>query len=374
MMPPSLTRARRSCPTGVSIPVVGRRPAPLVGTGLMADVNHVIERVDPLELDLDTADRIAEIDRVSLEAAALPLPPDVGPGVLTSLQLQSDSRPVDGLWLAREGDRLLGWCAVELPWRDNTASAYLRGAVDPAARRRGVGRALLQHALRLADAAGRSKVHAGAFQGTDGVPALRALGFTSDGLGVNAVRRVDLHAAPDGLWDRLYDEARQHAAGYELVHLVGPTPEELLDEMVTLHAAINDAPRDDPEQEEDVWDVDRVAAYDRAMAGRRQTVYRVLARHRDTGDWAGISILCVDEFAPSIAFQEDTSVVRAHRGHRLGLLMKADMLQWISRERPEVRATDTWNATTNHHMIAVNERLGATVVARHLSFRLQERP
>ena len=92
-------------------------------------------------------------------------------------------------------------------------------------------------------------------------------------------------------------------------------------------------------------------------------VYRVLARHRTSREWAGISMLCVDEFAPTVAFQEDTSVVRAHRGHRLGLLMKADMLRWISQERPEVTAADTWNATNNHHMIAVNERLGATVIA-----------
>jgi hypothetical protein len=80
----------------------------------------------------------------------------------------------------------------------------------------------------------------------------------------------------------------------------------------------------------------------------------------------------VDEFLPDVAFQEDTSVVRTHRGHRLGLLMKTDMLRWIVRERPEVSATDTWNSTTNHHMIAVNERLGATVIARHVSFRLTE--
>lgn len=52
--------------------------------------------------------------------------------------------------------------------------------------------------------------------------------------------------------------------------------------------------------------------------------------------------------------------------------MKADMLRWLSRERPEVAATDTWNATTNHHMIAVNERLGATVIAHHETYRLRE--
>ena len=82
-----------------------------------------------------------------------------------------------------------------------------------------------------------------------------------------------------------------------------------------------------------------------------------------------MSILCVDEFAPAVAFQEDTSVVGKHRGHRLGLLMKADMLRWCHQERPEVGATITWNATSNHHMIAVNEMLGATVVARNANYR-----
>jgi RimJ/RimL family protein N-acetyltransferase len=56
-------------------------------------------------------------------------------------------------------------------------------------------------------------------------------------------------------------------------------------------------------------------------------------------------------------------------GTGLGLLMKAAMLRWVGDERPEVRATDAWNAADNHDMIAINERLGTTVVARHQGFR-----
>lgn len=333
--------------------------------------NVGVNRVDPLALELDTAEQIAAIDRASLQAAGLDIPTKSGPAQLTSLQLQSDCRPVDGLWLARENARVIGHVALQLPWRDNTDTAHFRGTVHPAARRRGVGRALLEETLSLAGEAGRSKVYAGAYEGSDGIPALQALGFSNRGLGVNAVRRLDVHGAPPGLWDRLYDEAMARAADYELEHQVGPTPEDMVEGMVTLHEAINDAPLDDPDLEDDAWDADRVRSYDRAMAGRRQTVYRVMARHRASGDWAGLSMICVDELSPTVAFQEDTSVVRGHRGHRLGLLMKADMLRWITWERPEVSAVDTWNATTNHHMIAVNEKLGATVVARHVSFRLQ---
>lgn len=334
----------------------------------MSPVTFEIERIDPMDLDLETADAMAEVDRASLEKAGLPLPAPVGATKLRSAQLGTDCRPVSGLWLARDGGEVIGHAVVELPWRDNTGSAHIRGAVRPDRRRTGVGRALLDRALRLAGEAGRAQVYAGAYGGSDGVHALPAMGFVPGAR--YAVRRVDVHGTPSGMWDRLYDEAAGHAPDYELVHQVGPTPEDRLDGMVALHEAINDAPRDDPDMEADVWDVDRLTDYERAMSGRHQTLYRVMARHRTSGEWAGLSLLCVDGFLPTTAFQEDTSVVRAHRGHRLGLLMKAEMLRWVTRERPEVSAIDTWNATTNHHMIAVNERLGATVVATHVGHRL----
>lgn len=329
-----------------------------------------IERIDPLDLDLDTADQIANLTNLANQADGVGLPEQTGPASLKFLQLQSEGRPVDALWLARTSDgQLVGRASMALPHQENTDTARLRGMVLPEARGQGVGRALLEAAVALAAESGRQKVYSGAFEGTAGGPALAAMGFTPLG-STDVIRRVDLHAGPGDRWQRLYDEARDHAADYELVHMVGPTPTDMLEDLVVLHAAINDAPLDDPDMEGDAWSAERVSAYDNAMAGRSQTVYRVLARHRASGEWAGMSMLCVDEFSPTIAFQEDTSVVRKHRGHRLGLLMKADMLRWLSEERPEVGATDTWNAATNHHMIAVNERLGATVVARHSNYRL----
>jgi GNAT superfamily N-acetyltransferase len=328
-----------------------------------------IERIDPRDLDLDTAEEMAALGNLTNEADGVRFPATTGPGTLKLLQLQSEGRPVDGVWVARDDDgRMVGRAAVALPHRQNTDSAWLRGAVLPEARRRGVGRALLEEALTVAAAGGRTKVYTGTFEGSPGDVALPALGFVPLG-SVDAVRRIELELDSGARWQRVYDDALGHAADYELLRVVGPTPPEMLEDLVVLHDAINDAPLDDPDMDGDVWGTDRVVAYDRAMAGRSQTVYRVLARHRASGEWAGMSLLCVDEFAPAVAIQEDTSVVRKHRGHRLGLLMKADMLRWITRERPEVTATITWNATTNHHMIAVNELLGATVVARNANYR-----
>ena len=51
-------------------------------------------------------------------------------------------------------------------------------------------------------------------------------------------------------------------------------------------------------------------------------------------------------------------MVPAHRGRGLGLWVKADMLVRLRAERPEVAEVLTGNASSNRHMLAVNERLG----------------
>ena len=228
-----------------------------------------IAPVHPLELDLETADAMAEVDRASLDAAGLRLPAPVGAARLRAIQLGSDCRPVGGLWLTRDGDRVVGHARVEMPWRENTGTVFVRGTVHPDHRRRGIGRALLRHALDAAERAGRPTVFAGSYEGTDVGTALAALGFGRAAR--YAIRRVDLHGAGPARWDRLHDEAAASAADYEVVRQVGSTPDERVEGMVALHEAINDAPRDDSGLEDDAWDAARLSDYERARpAGTRR--------------------------------------------------------------------------------------------------------
>ena len=53
-----------------------------------------------------------------------------------------------------------------------------------------------------------------------------------------------------------------------------------------------------------------------------------------------------------------TAVVRKHRGHRLGLLVKAAMLDWLAEAEPGIGRIVTGNAAVNRWMIAINEALG----------------
>jgi RimJ/RimL family protein N-acetyltransferase len=81
-------------------------------------------------------------------------------------------------------------------------------------------------------------------------------------------------------------------------------------------------------------------------------------------------VVAVDEEQPAWAEQHDTSVVRGHRGHRLGLLLKTEMLCWLAEVQPQLETIDTWNAASNDRMIAVNEALGYEVVGRLVAFQL----
>ncbi len=132
--------------------------------------------------------------------------------------------------------------------------------------------------------------------------------------------------------------------------------------------AINDAPLDDLEIEDEVYPPERIVAYESAQANRG-VLHRVYARHRETGALAGHTVVAVESARPSIGHQHDTSVVRAHRGHRLGVLLKADMVRWLAEAQPQLETIDTWNAESNDHMIGVNKVLGYEILARAFAYQ-----
>ena len=98
-------------------------------------------------------------------------------------------------------------------------------------------------------------------------------------------------------------------------------------------------------------------------------MYRIIARHAASGEIAGLSVVTVDGEQPTQGHQHDTSVVGKHRGHRLGQLLKADMVRWLAEAEPQLKYVDTFNAESNTHMVAVNERLGYRVMAREPQYQ-----
>lgn len=270
-------------------------------------------------------------------------------------------------FLASADGEPVGTAFVFYSERDNTHLGWTWLAILPERRRRGYGSALLEHVTAEVRAAGRTSL------GTDGWESDRALGFAAaHGLERKSqaiMRRQHIGELPAGRLQQLYDEAAASATDYELVRVEGRTPDDLVDAMVELVAAINDAPTDDLDIEDEVFSAERLAAYEEATLARGSRLYRLVARHRVTGELGGHTVVAVEARRPEIGDQHDTAVAQAHRGHRLGLLLKAGMLLWLAEAEPQLATVDTWNAESNGHMIAVNEALGYRVMGRELQFQ-----
>lgn len=92
--------------------------------------------------------------------------------------------------------------------------------------------------------------------------------------------------------------------------------------------------------------------------------------HEATGAVAGMTDLGVNRDRREVAYQWDTIVDPDHRGQGLGLLLKAHNLALLRSSAPEARWVNTWNALSNTHMVAVNDRLGFVPVERWSEWEL----
>jgi GNAT superfamily N-acetyltransferase len=328
-----------------------------------------VRRVDPRTLDDATSERLAEMMNASMRATGQNRVPMTAAAVRAQATYTHDDRPFDAMWLAYDDDQVVGTGSLELELWDNDHMGMVFCTVDPAYWRRGIGTALLDAQAAFAREQGRSLLLTFGNRDTPAEALKLAYGF--EVAQKMAQRRLN---PPELDYDRLAGlaaDAEKVGHDYELVRLDGAAPDEWLGSLVGLFEAINDAPTDAMDVAPGSFPVERIRSYESAMAHRRQHLYRLMARHKETGAWAGHTIVCVDELCPGFAMQEDTSVVTAHRGHRLGMLLKATMLLWLREAQPGLQTIDTWNALSNAHMIAVNDELGCHVEAYGAALQLR---
>jgi GNAT superfamily N-acetyltransferase len=328
--------------------------------------------VSAASLDRLTIERLAAISNATqaLEApAAVPFQAD---SLWLELLHGWDGRRVDVLALAVDDEEVVGWGTARFSYWDNPTIAEFSLDVHPRHQRRGLGTLLLELLRRCSAERGRERLDGYGWAGASSEQFLPTRGFR---VAQRAVQRRIEPASVDW-WniDLLLTSATRMSEAYELVPLVGRTPPDMVDNLVDVWAAINDAPLDDLQADPDEFSAARLHAFDSAMAARRQEVYRFLARRREDGAWAGHTVVCVDRHRPGVAFQEDTTVVSSHRGHRLGIRLKTAMLQWLRDVEPGLTTIDTWNAMSNTHMIAVNDAIGCRVVNHGIAWQTDTEP
>jgi MOSC domain-containing protein YiiM/GNAT superfamily N-acetyltransferase len=266
---------------------------------------------------------------------------------------------------AVEDGVVVGAVTLVLPQHDNPRLAYVALAVHPDHWRRGIGTQLLLEAERSAARDGRSVLVAETQWPADG----------RDESGKGFAARFGYAAAQTVLRSSLAlpaDRARLEAVlaahaddGYALETCVDGIPDAWLEGRAELSRRMStDAPRGEVELEEEVWDAARVRReYDRIRrTGRR--VVETFAVERATGHLVGYTQVQVPLDRPDVCYQQDTLVLREHRGHRLGIRMKAANALALEREAPGARFVRTWNAEHNEPMLAVNRELGWVADAR----------
>ncbi|MDQ3656495.1 MAG: GNAT family N-acetyltransferase [Chloroflexota bacterium] len=280
---------------------------------------------------------------------------------------------IDGKIVARGG---LSWSTAE-----GTNVTWVFADVLPAFRNRGIGGALLGHLEDLALASGRTIVQTDAIHTTiDGgervhpptgfgdVPAddpgvrfLRNRGYSLEQIA--RISFLDLPVAP-ALLARHREEAEAKAGpDYRVVSWKGSTPERWRADLAYLKNRMSvDEPAAGLEIDEETWDEARVVSHDEAeIAGGRDMLTSVV-EHVPTGKLVGINELSVAKDRTRPVGQEDTLVLAEHRGHRLGMLLKATNLQELTTFAPEAPLVFTFNAEENRHMLNVNEAVGFRAV------------
>ncbi|MEH1165639.1 GNAT family N-acetyltransferase [Micromonospora sp. CPCC 205539] len=270
------------------------------------------------------------------------------------------------LWaLARLNGVPAGYLALDLPQLDNTDNAIAELVVHPELRRRGVGRALHAYGVRLLREHGRKRVVGMAVSALPDGPARSVAGdaFASATGAQPALaevrRRLDVAEIDRTALRVALAEARPRAEGYQSVCWRDTTPPEYVADIAYLDGRLlMDAPMGDVQWEPEQVDAERVRGNERALDARGRRRYHLGMRHEASGRLVAWTFLDVGASADWHAFQQITIVDPDHRGHRLGLIAKAENLHHLLTHEPAVRVIDTFNAASNSHMVAINEQVG----------------
>lgn len=258
---------------------------------------------------------------------------------------------------------------------DAANTAWLQVQVHPDVTGRGIGRALSDGVEAMARADGKEQTHV--YAGSSPAPGPRLeppTGFGSLPAGGREVRfllargyaleqivrgsRLTLPVDP-GLLAERRAVAEARAEGYRVHHWEAIAPDEWIDDLAMLATRMStDAPSGGLDEEEDLWTPERWRDEERQQEDSPRVSLYAAVEHLGSGHLAGYTELSVPPVTARSADQGDTIVMREHRGHRLGMLLKIANIQYLTERYPGHPAVTTFNAEENRHMLDVNESVG----------------
>lgn len=258
-----------------------------------------------------------------------------------------------------------------IPEGDGTG--WLGTQVLPSHRRSGIGTALADHLEAIAREWGLSKAIVYTVSKAGPGPRLDSpTGFGSvprengevqfllgRGYRLEQVERASLLELPVDVTGLLDSASSASGADYRLHTWIGDTPPRWRSDIATLLTRMStDAPTAGLEEPEDVWTVERLLESEALHADDPRTELSAAVEHVPTGRLVGFTVLNAPRELDRAVGQEDTLVLREHRGNRLGMLLKLANLAHLQQQRPGHPVVVTFNAEENRHMLSVNEAVG----------------
>lgn len=316
--------------------------------------------------------------------------PEVAVSAEEMLPHYLDTNEPKRVLLARIGGAIAGRGVLQTQ-RDEREVGWVDLQVLPEFQGRGLGGELARALDALADEAGLARLITYAVSpdapgerlapptGFGSVPARnREVRFLLDrGWTLEQVERGSRFALPgdpDAL-DALRRAAEDHSRDYRVRTWVDATPAELLDGMAALQTRMStDAPSAGLGEPLDVWTTERFANNEALLLDAPQQLLSAAAVHKASGQLAGFTRLSVPNDTTRAVNQWDTIVLREHRGHRLGMLLKIANLQLLEEAAPGHPSVLTWNAEENRPMLAVNEAVGFVPIGYEGAWKKQLRP
>jgi GNAT superfamily N-acetyltransferase len=280
----------------------------------------------------------------------------------------SDLR-ADGLGLV-DGDTWIGIAWLDWWLLDNTETVEVEFAVHRSYRRRGVATRLLGAVIERARADGRRVLTGFDLTGdpvtgdSAGTAFAEARGFVRKHAELHQVLELPVPDEQLAAFD-------QPVAGYELVHWREHAPDEWIDQFTELLSGMAvDVPTGDRTVEATKWTPELIREAEARRIAQGRFTYTTAAVHTASGELAAYTQMGGTPETPSRLNQYDTFVRRSHRGHRLGIAVKAPNLRALQANLAQPAALHTWNAPENAPMIAVNDKLGFRPVAQRTQWEL----
>jgi GNAT superfamily N-acetyltransferase len=287
--------------------------------------------------------------------------PDIPPDTLASF-IADIARPSTSYGYERALAYLngvpAGYLMLQLPLKDNLGNAEVDLMVAAAHRRQGVGRALYEHAAVRLRALGRKRLIGNAVQSeTGGTGFCTAIGATP---ALEEKRsRLDLTTIDQDRLDAMLAEAWTHADGYRLLFWDGVPPYPYIDHVAYLDSRfMSDAPTGELDWEPENVDAERVRQSEQRRIDQGMSRFHAGMVHEASDRLVAWTNLGGAHDIPTHLWQNVTIVDPPHRGHRLGLIVKLENLRRARAERPELTAIDTFNASSNQYMLAINVAMG----------------